>query len=283
MRTSARCPADLPPDELTVERAKELIAKGSGGPRELGADPTSGEMVLALTGRFGPFVQLGVLEEGSKAKPPRASLFKSMDPDTIDLETALKLLSLPRVVGADAEGNEITAQNGRYGPYLKKGTDSRSLETEDQIFNVTLAEAEAIFAQPEAGPEPADQAADPGVRGEPRHREAGPGARRPVRSLRHRRRHQRDHPSRHRPRCDHLRGGARPPPRTRGQGPGEEGRPRAAKKPAKKKTAKKAVKKSATGTTRVVKKGTSAAAKKAKAKQSTNAAALEALGSSDGD
>jgi DNA topoisomerase-1 len=142
-------PADLAPDELTIEKAKELLERGSGGPRELGADPETGETVLVLTGRFGPFVQLGVLEDGSKkTKPPRASLFDSMDPDTIDLETALELLSLPRVVGADAEGNEITAQNGRYGPYLKKGTDSRSLDSEEQLFTVTLEEALAIFARP---------------------------------------------------------------------------------------------------------------------------------------
>jgi DNA topoisomerase-1 len=141
-------PADLAPDELTVERAKELLARGAAGPRVLGVDPASGEKVLVLNGRFGPFVQLGELEEGSKAKPPRASLFASMDPETVDLETALKLLSLPRVVGQDAEGTDITAQNGRYGPYLKKGTDSRSLETEEQLFTITLAEAEAIFAQP---------------------------------------------------------------------------------------------------------------------------------------
>jgi DNA topoisomerase-1 len=141
-------PADLAPDELTVERAKELLARGAGGPRELGTDAVTGEKVLVLTGRFGPFVQLGELEDGSKKKPPRASLFASMDPDTIDLETALALLSLPRVVGADAEGNEITAQNGRYGPYLKKGTDSRSLDAEEQLFTVTLEEAEAIFARP---------------------------------------------------------------------------------------------------------------------------------------
>jgi DNA topoisomerase-1 len=149
-RGEEKCPlpADMAPDELTAERALELLAKGSAGPRELGVDPTTGEKVLSLNGRFGPFVQLGELEEGSKAKPPRASLFKSMDPDTIDLDTALKLLSLPRVVGADKEGAEITAQNGRYGPYLRKGTDSRSLESEDQIFNITLEGAEAIFAQP---------------------------------------------------------------------------------------------------------------------------------------
>ena len=141
-------PADMAPDELTAERAMELLARGAAGPRELGVDPTTGEKVLSLNGRFGPFVQLGELQEGSKAKPPRASLFKSMDPDSVDLETALKLLSLPRVVGADKDGAEITAQNGRYGPYLRKGTDSRSLESEDQIFNITLVGAEAIFAQP---------------------------------------------------------------------------------------------------------------------------------------
>jgi DNA topoisomerase-1 len=141
-------PADLPPDELTVARAQELLAKGAAGPRELGVDPASGEKVLVLTGRYGPFVQLGELENGSKAKPPRASLFDSMDPDTVTLDDALRLLSLPRVVGVDPAGVEITAQNGRYGPYLKKGTDSRSLESEDQLFSVTLAQAEAIFAEP---------------------------------------------------------------------------------------------------------------------------------------
>jgi len=141
-------PADLAPDELTVERALELIARGAGGPRELGVDPGSGEKVLVITGRYGPFVQLGELQEGSKAKPPRASLFSTMDPETVDLETGLRLLSLPRTVGTDAAGVEITAQNGRYGPYLKKASDSRSLESEDQIFSVTLEQAEAIFALP---------------------------------------------------------------------------------------------------------------------------------------
>ena len=114
----------------------------------LGADPETGLPVLVLTGRFGPFVQLGELEDGSKEKPKRASLFGGMDPTRSRSRTRSALLSLPRVVGADAEGTEITAQNGRYGPYLKKGTDSRSLGSEEQLFTVTLDEAEAIFAQP---------------------------------------------------------------------------------------------------------------------------------------
>jgi DNA topoisomerase-1 len=141
-------PADLAPDELTVERAEELIAQGAVGPRVLGADPATGLPVLALTGRFGPFVQLGEVAPGAKGdKPKRASLFADMTPETVTLEEALALLALPRVVG-ESEGVAITAQNGRYGPYLKKGTDTRSLESERQIFTITLAEAEALFAQP---------------------------------------------------------------------------------------------------------------------------------------
>jgi DNA topoisomerase-1 len=144
----APIPVDLAPDELTPEKAEELLAKGGGGPRELGTDPATGLTVLVLTGRFGPFVQLGEQEAGSKEKPPRASLFASMDPDSVTLDEALQLLSLPRVVGVDTDGQEITAQNGRYGPYIKKGTDSRSLASEEQLFTVTLPEAQAIFAQP---------------------------------------------------------------------------------------------------------------------------------------
>jgi DNA topoisomerase-1 len=139
-------PVDLAPDELTPEKAEELLALPTG-PRVVGDDPETGLPVLVLTGRFGPFVQLGEHEPGSKQKPKRASLFNSMDPTTVTLEQALALLSLPRVVGED-DGVEITAQNGRYGPYLKKGTDSRSLPSEDALFTVTLDEARAIFAQP---------------------------------------------------------------------------------------------------------------------------------------
>ncbi|MFK0194260.1 type I DNA topoisomerase [Kitasatospora sp. NPDC090308] len=150
----ADVPEDLPPDELTVELAEELFAKPSGE-RELGTDPVSGNPLVAKAGRYGPYVT-EVLPEGTPktgknaVKPRTASLFQSMDLDTVTLEDALKLLSLPRVVGADAEGNEITAQNGRYGPYLKRGTDSRSLTSEDQLFSITLDEALAIYAQPKA-------------------------------------------------------------------------------------------------------------------------------------
>ncbi|GHE65945.1 type I DNA topoisomerase [Streptomyces vinaceus] len=148
----ADVPDDLAPDELTTEYAEELFAKPSGE-FELGKDPVSGNEIVAKDGRYGPYVT-EILPEGTPktgknaVKPRTASLFKSMSLDTVTLDEALKLMSLPRVVGADAEGVEITAQNGRYGPYLKKGTDSRSLETEDQLFSITLDEALAIYAQP---------------------------------------------------------------------------------------------------------------------------------------
>ncbi|MFJ7256239.1 type I DNA topoisomerase [Streptomyces sp. NPDC098085] len=148
----ADVPEDLAPDELSVEYAEELLAKPSGD-FELGADPVTGHQIIAKDGRYGPYVT-EVLPEGTPktgknaVKPRTASLFKSMSLDTVTLADALKLMSLPRVVGEDAEGVEITAQNGRYGPYLKKGTDSRSLTSEDQLFDITLEEALAIYAQP---------------------------------------------------------------------------------------------------------------------------------------
>ncbi|GAB2773089.1 type I DNA topoisomerase [Streptomyces daliensis] len=149
----ADVPDDLPPDELTVDLAKELLAKPSGD-FELGTDPDSGRPIVARDGRYGPYVT-EVLPEGTPksgknaVKPRTASLLRSMSLDTVTLEQALKLLSLPRVVGTDPEsGEEITAQNGRYGPYMKKGTDSRSLESEDQIFTITLPEALEIYSKP---------------------------------------------------------------------------------------------------------------------------------------
>lgn len=148
----ADVPDDLAPDELSVAYAEELLAKPSGD-FELGTDPSTGRPIVAKAGRYGPYVT-EVLPEGTPktgknaVKPRTASLFKSMSLDTVTLDDALKLMSLPRVVGTDAEGQEITAQNGRYGPYLKKGTDSRSLQAEEQLFTITLEEALAIYAQP---------------------------------------------------------------------------------------------------------------------------------------
>jgi len=162
----ASVPDDVAPDELTPERARELLATQGEGDKELGVNPATGRAVVARAGRFGPYVTEVVEEEPAaeaapakgrkkapaKVKPPTASLFKSMQLETITIDDALKLLSLPRVVGTDpADGAEITAQNGRYGPYLKKGTDSRSLESEDQLFDVTLEQALALYAQPKRG------------------------------------------------------------------------------------------------------------------------------------
>ncbi|MDQ1664398.1 MAG: topoisomerase [Actinomycetota bacterium] len=145
----ASVPEDLAPDELTVEKAEELLAAPSGD-RELGVHPETGLQVLARAGRYGPYVTEVLPENAPKsAKPRTGSLFKNMSLDTVTLEDAVRLLSLPRVVGADPEsGEEITAQNGRYGPYLKKGTDSRSIESEEQLFDITLDQALAIYAQP---------------------------------------------------------------------------------------------------------------------------------------
>ncbi|MEO8263337.1 MAG: topoisomerase C-terminal repeat-containing protein, partial [Pseudolysinimonas sp.] len=192
-------PEDLAPDELTPEKARELIEAPVVGDRELGIHPTTGKMIVAKDGRYGPYVtelepappaepvvlkvdeaDAGVVvdpatgelleptvapagddekpkkkkaaKKAAVVKPRTASLFKSMDPALVDLETAIKLLDLPRVVGQDPEsGDDITAQNGRYGPYIKKGTDSRSLESEEQIFSIDLPGALEVFAQPKYG------------------------------------------------------------------------------------------------------------------------------------
>ncbi|MGZ4473777.1 MAG: type I DNA topoisomerase, partial [Nocardioidaceae bacterium] len=146
----ANVPDDLPPDELTPAKARELLENPAGEETQLGTDPESGLAIVAKNGRFGPYVTEVLPEDAPKTKKPRTgSLFKSMSLDTITLEQALTLLTLPRVVGTDPEsGDEITAQNGRYGPYLKKGTDSRSIDSEEQLLTITLEEALAIYAQP---------------------------------------------------------------------------------------------------------------------------------------
>ena len=147
--TRANIPEELPPDELTLEMAKELLATPAGMEKVLGTHPETGLEVVAKNGRYGPYVTEALPEDAKKgAKARTASLFKSMDLDSVTLDDAVKLLTLPRVVGTDEEGVEITAQNGRYGPYLKKGTDSRSLETEEQLLTITEEQARAIYAQP---------------------------------------------------------------------------------------------------------------------------------------
>ena len=142
-------PDDIAPDELTVEKAEELFNQPNGDVL-LGTDPDTGREVVAKAGRFGPYVTELLGEDApASAKPRTASLLKSMALDTVTLDDALKLLSLPRVLG-ELDGEQVTVQNGRYGPYAKKGSDSRSLESEDQLFTLTLAEAKELFAQPKA-------------------------------------------------------------------------------------------------------------------------------------
>ena len=189
-------PEDLAPDELTAVKAQELIDAPVAGDRVLGENPDNGKVIVVKDGRFGPYIQendpvsddvqvdeaTGEVVEAPKPKrgakkeaapkPRTASLFRSMSVDTIDLDTALKLLELPRIVGVDpATEEEITAQNGRFGPYLKKGADSRSLESEQQIFDIDLEQALAVYAQPKYGARRASSAlaefeADP-VSGKP--------------------------------------------------------------------------------------------------------------------
>jgi len=165
----ASLPEDMAPDELTVARSEELLAAPTND-RVLGTHPESGLEVSVKAGRFGPYVQLGDAGEGA-GKPRTSSLFSTMDPATLSFAEALELLRIPRTVGTDPEsGEEVVAHNGKFGPYLKKGSDTRSLTSEDQILSVTLPEAQALFAQPkqrrgrtaaaplrELGPDPATQ------------------------------------------------------------------------------------------------------------------------------
>ncbi|MBX9246945.1 type I DNA topoisomerase [Actinotalea ferrariae] len=163
----ASVPEELAPDELTVEKARELLETQPDGDLVLGEDPSTGTTIVAKNGRYGPYVTELLpepeLDPGLSAaakkkalaaapKPRTASLLKSMDLQTVTLDDALRLLSLPRVVGTDPEsGDVITAQNGRYGPYLKKGTDSRTLPSEEAMFDITLEEALKIYAEPKRG------------------------------------------------------------------------------------------------------------------------------------
>ncbi|HEY8296167.1 MAG TPA: DNA topoisomerase, partial [Micrococcaceae bacterium] len=167
----ANVPEDLAPDELTAEKAMELMNTAAPEERQLGTDPATGRPVVAKNGRYGAYVTEVIQElteeelanqpveyyKNGKPKPPKkpvkakprtGSLFSSMTVESVTLEEALQLMSLPRVLGADADGNEITVQNGRFGPYLKKGTDSRSIGSEEEIFAITLEQALEIYSQP---------------------------------------------------------------------------------------------------------------------------------------
>ena len=141
----ASLPPDVAPDELTATAAEELLARPSDD-RSLGVDPEKGHEILVKAGRYGPYVT-ETLPEGADGKPRTASLFASMSPETVTLEEALQLLTLPRTLDAP-DGEEIVLANGRYGPFVKKGTETRSLESEEQLFTVTAEEALAILAQP---------------------------------------------------------------------------------------------------------------------------------------
>jgi DNA topoisomerase-1 len=143
----ANVPEDMAPDELTPEKAEELFNVPNGD-KPLGTDPESGHELVAKAGRFGPYVT-EVLPEGAKEKPRTASLLKSMTLDTVTLDEALKLLSLPRTLG-EVDGEPVTVQNGRYGPYVKRGTESRSLPTEEEMFTISLDQAKALLAEPKA-------------------------------------------------------------------------------------------------------------------------------------
>jgi DNA topoisomerase-1 len=141
---------DLPPDELTLEMARELLAQGGTAERQLGTSP-DGVQIVAKDGRYGPYVTEVLGPDAPKSAKPRiSSLFKSMSVDTVTLAQALELLTLPRVVGKDEAGVEITAANGRYGPYIKRGADTRSLATEEELLTITAAEALALLAAPKA-------------------------------------------------------------------------------------------------------------------------------------
>ena len=154
----ADVPGDLPPDELTVEKATELLEKKKEGPRDLGLDPATGLKVYLMEGRFGPYVQLGEVSDEPKAPRPKTqSLLKTMSSDDVGLEVALSLLSLPRELGIFPDNNEmITATNGRYGPYVKAGDQTRSIPATGDVLKITADEAIVLLRQParRRGPEP---------------------------------------------------------------------------------------------------------------------------------
>ena len=221
----ASVPEELAPDELTVEKAEELLAQPSGD-RELGTHPETGLPIVARTGRYGPYVT-EVLPEDSKEKPRTASLFKTMSLDTIGLDDALRLLEIPRVVGVAEDGEEVVARNGRYGPYVQQGKESRSLESEEQLFTIDLPGALALLAQPRqrrgqraAATKPLRELGTDPVGGKEivlKEGRFGP--------VRHRRRDEREPAQGRRPGDGHARPRRRAARGAPGEGAGEEGRP----------------------------------------------------------
>ena len=148
-RGGRRSPRTSPPTSSRFERALQLLDAPTAeqADRELGPDPVTGLPVLVRAGRYGPYIQLGRADELS-TKPKTSSLLSGMVPEDVTLEDALRLLTLPRKLGKGADGEEIVVDKGRYGPYVRKGTDYRSLETEDQLFTVTIEDALDLFSRP---------------------------------------------------------------------------------------------------------------------------------------
>ncbi|HKX47502.1 MAG TPA: type I DNA topoisomerase [Gaiellaceae bacterium] len=142
----ASIPEDLPPDELTAALAEELLARPAGAERELGAHPETGRTIVAKDGRYGPYVT-ETLPKGEEGKPRTASLFSSMSLDTLTLDDAVRLLTLPRSLQG-TNGEEIVVANGRYGPFVKRGSETRSLASEEQLLTLTVEQAEELLAQP---------------------------------------------------------------------------------------------------------------------------------------
>ena len=208
---TASLPPSLAPADLSVEKAMTLIRAKAEGPRLLGVDPRTGMNVYAIHGRFGAYVQLGETpDKGSKDKPKRASLTGGMTESTVTLDEALKLLALPRELGAHPESQQpIVAGLGRFGPYVKHGDDYRSLSADDDVFTVgTGSGAGAVRRAEEVRPPPDDQARHPPDRGD-RWREGDSGARGPLRPVRDRRRNERVRAEWHRSRWTEPRRRAR--------------------------------------------------------------------------
>jgi DNA topoisomerase-1 len=154
----ASLPEDLAPADLTLEKAVALLKAKAQGPRSLGVDPATGQHVYLMHGRFGAYVQLGETPEDRDEKPRRASLGREHTEDTITLEAALRLLSLPRELGRADDGEPILANVGRFGPYVKHGSEFRSLEESDDVYSITFERAKELLAQPKKSMRRARQA-----------------------------------------------------------------------------------------------------------------------------